>query len=269
MQFYLGTHQPHWLGKTTAPLFVSRSTLMARMTLPRSLGPWALDSGAFSEITMRGRWTVTPQRYVADVRRFRSEIGRMDWAAIQDWMCEPVALRKTSRTVAQHQQLTVQSYLDLREIAPEVPWAPVLQGWASDDYRRHVDLYERYGVDLRALPIVGLGSVCRRSQTADIITLVTGLSGYGIRLHGFGVKTEGLKVIAGLLESSDSMAWSFGARRSQVRMSGCTSHINCANRIRYAMLWRSKILAIIDSTTGTSRMQDDARIIGRKRATSA
>jgi hypothetical protein len=71
VRFYLGTHLPNWLGKVTIPLFVSRRTLAPRRTLPRALGPWALDSGGFTELAMYGRWTVPATQYVAEVRRFR------------------------------------------------------------------------------------------------------------------------------------------------------------------------------------------------------
>ncbi len=48
MRFWLGTHLPHWLSHVDTPLFVSRTRLQHRTTLPRARGPWALDSGAFS-----------------------------------------------------------------------------------------------------------------------------------------------------------------------------------------------------------------------------
>lgn len=46
--FYLGTHMANWLGQTDVPLFVSHMRLRDRKTYPRALGPWALDSGAFT-----------------------------------------------------------------------------------------------------------------------------------------------------------------------------------------------------------------------------
>jgi hypothetical protein len=245
VRFYLGTHRPNWLAEMTVPLFVARQSLAPRKTLPRARGTWALDSGAFSEITLRGGWTVTPRQYAGEVRRFRDEVGGMAWAAGMDWMCEPFALKRTGLAIAEHQRRTVNNYLDLREIAPDLPWSPTLQGWASGDYLRHVEAYGRAGVDLVSLPVVGLGSVCRRSSTGDIVGLIYRLSDLGIRLHGFGVKTEGLRGIAHRLTSSDSMAWSFQARRAKRRLPGCTTHKNCANCPRYALHWRERVLAAI------------------------
>lgn len=245
MEFFLGTHRPNWLSSMSIPLFIARQSLAPRKTLPRALGPWALDSGAFSEITLRGGWTVPTRQYADEVRRFRDEIGGLQWAAIQDWMCEPFALQRTGLSVADHQARTVASYLELMSIAPDLPWAPALQGWQPADYDRHVDLYQRADIDLRDLPVVGLGSVCRRSQTSDIVRLIYRLSDLGIKLHGFGVKTEGLREIAHRLVSSDSMAWSFQARAAKRRLPGCSGHQNCANCPIYALEWRDRVLAAI------------------------
>lgn len=257
MEFLLGTHRPNWLAEMNVPLFVARQSLAPRKTLPRARGVWALDSGAFSEITLRGGWTVTPQQYAGEVRRFRDEIGGMRWAAIQDYMCEPIALKATGRTVREHQGLTVASLLELRSLAPDLPWAPVLQGWSPDDYLRHVDLYGDAGVDLRDELIVGLGSVCRRSQTGQIVRLIYRLSDLGIRLHGFGVKTEGLAEIGHRLTSADSMAWSFQARRAKIRLPGCTTHINCANCSRYALVWRERVLTAMGRAVEPAGRQID------------
>lgn len=86
--FYLGTHQPRWLERYAVPFFVSRRT-MPKVKLPRALARWALDSGGFTELQLYGRWTITPEEYVAEVCRFKMGVGLLDWAAPMDWMCEP------------------------------------------------------------------------------------------------------------------------------------------------------------------------------------
>lgn len=240
MRFFLGTHHPDWLAKTAVPLFISRRRLTGRKTFPRALGGWALDSGGFTELSMHGRWTVTPQEYVADARRFREEVGSMEWAAPQDWMCEPAMLEKTGKTITEHQRLTVDNLLDLRTLAPDLPFIPVLQGWEQADYHRHVDMYERAGVCLEREPVVGLGSVCRRQNMDDAAEIVRSLS--PLRLHGFGFKLTGLANVGELLASADSMAWSYSGRRSSP-LPGHT-HKNCANCMEYAMQWREKVMRI-------------------------
>ena len=237
-RFFLGTHRPSWLARTEIPLFVSAVQLRGRRTFPRALGPWALDSGGFSELQLHGRWTVDARTYAAEVRQWASAISMPAFAAIQDWMCEPFMLGKTGLSVAEHQRRTIESYLTLRDLAPEIPWMPVVQGWAAPDYLDHVDAYERAGVDLRELPIVGVSSICRRQATDRAFRIISAIASEGIRIHAFGVKSDGLDSFGSLIASADSMAWSFVARRRPVLMDGCSGHINCANCLRWALEWR-------------------------------
>lgn len=251
MKFYLGTHRPTWLSDARCvgvPLFVSRRTLQARR-LPRATTQWALDSGGFTELNLFGRWETSPAEYVADVRRYRDEIGRLEWAAPQDWMCEPVVLARTGLTIDEHQRRTVDNFLELRALAPELPIIPVLQGWSVTDYWRCQDLYEEAGVDLAAEPTVGVGTVCRRQGTAVAATIMATLATSGLRLHGFGFKTQGLRICGHHLASADSLAWSYQARRNPPLpghdrpMDGRRlGHINCANCIDYALMWRESVI---------------------------
>lgn len=256
--FLLGTHQPGWLhapeiraGKVA--LFISDVRLRERKTLPRAAAPWALDSGAFSELKDRGTWTVPPQDYAARVRRYRDQIGRLMWAAPQDWMCEPIVIHGgqagplrfvgTHLSVAEHQRRTVDNLTQLRQIAPDLPWIPVLQGFTLTEYLHCIDLYAQAGIDLTREPLIGLGSVCRRQATSEIHDIVTAVRERGLtRLHGFGVKTLGLERYGHLLTSADSLAWSDTARRERLRLPGCTSHKNCANCLRWALTWRKPLI---------------------------
>jgi hypothetical protein len=154
-------------------------------------------------------------------------------------MCEPFILEKTGFSIREHQQRSITSYLELRSRAPEVPWLPVLQGWNVPDYLHHVEMYERAGIALRTLPIVGIGSVCRRQGTRGAIDLLVELNRHGICLHGFGLKTTAVKALASFLTSSDSMAWSFNARRLQIRCDKGT----CNNHLHYALEWRDTVLS--------------------------
>lgn len=236
MIFYLGTHHPQWLSRVSVPLFVSHRRLNNRKKELRATCDWALDSGGFSELTLFGGWRTTVETYISNVRRFVGEIGRLQWAAQMDWMCEPFMLAKTQKTIAEHQDLTLVNFVELMNKAPDLPWLPVLQGWLLDDYLRHLELFRRvwWGNHF------GLGSVCRRQGTKAIEDIVKRLVAEGLKLHGFGVKTQGLVKYGPLLDSSDSLAWSYTARRS-APLPGCSGHINCANCLRYALLWRERI----------------------------
>lgn len=253
--FFLGCPEPSWLGLVDVPLFVSHNRLSRRSSrspLPRARGPWALDSGGFTELQRHGRWRIGPEEYIAAVRRYRDEIGHLVWAAPQDWMCEPLIIHGgraghqefvgTHLSVAEHQERTVENFIYLRDHAPDLPFIPVLQGWTLSDYLACVELYEQAGVDLTEYPLVGLGSVCRRQATGEIGEITGALAGRGLRLHGFGVKSKGLERYSGNLVSADSMAWSMNARMEPKR-TGCTHRAkNCASCLNYALAWRSRIV---------------------------
>ncbi|MET8655110.1 DUF7221 family queuine tRNA-ribosyltransferase-like protein [Nocardia aurea] len=245
MRFYLGTHQPGWLCKAAVPLFISDVRLSRYKSLPRAVGRWALDSGGFSMLSVYGTWDAgpTPKEYAARVRRYASEVGGLDWAAPQDWMCEPFITAKTGLSVTEHQHRTVANYLELRSVASDLPFVPVLQGFTLTDYLTCVDFYDRAGVDLVSAQVVGVGSVCRRQGTREAAQIMHALTVRlpGVALHGFGVKTTGLGQYGALLSSADSMAWSYCAREEDP-LPGCTTHINCANCLRYALIWRDKVL---------------------------
>lgn len=247
MIFYLGTHMPHWLARVDVPLFVSRRTLERRVSLPRAIGRWALDSGGFSELTMHGEWRLPPREYVRLVRRYCDEIGGLDWAAPQDWMCEPHMLERTGLDVREHQRRTVDNLIELRMLAPDLPIIPVLQGWNPEDYADHVEQYFNAGIDLSRERVVGVGTVCRRQSSPEAVRVfdAIGRAQRGMPLHGFGFKMLGLTQLQSRMASSDSLAWSFQARKEPPLPEcshGKDGKGNCANCRVYALTWRDRLL---------------------------
>lgn len=270
LTFLLGTHRPNWLWKLAdVPLFVSYRQLRGRKSpYPRATTGYAIDSGGFFELQLHGRWTVTPEQYVTDLYRFWNELGPFKWAAPQDWMCEPAIINGgtykggtfagTHLSVLEHQKRTVDNFLELRRLAPDLPIIPVLQGFKVEEYHRHVEMYAEAGVDLTIEPLVGVGSVCRRESTSEAALIFQTLAARGLRLHGFGVKGDGIDLYYGSLESSDSLSWSAAARRaaSAARRAAREAGIEpplmacgkkaCNNCAHYALAWRDRILAAIE-----------------------
>ena len=238
MKFFLGTHHAtqRWFD-LGVPLFASRRVLTGRKKLPRAAEGWALDSGGFTELNLYGRWETDYLEYIRDVNRFALEIGKLEWAAPMDWMCEPSVLAKTGLTVLEHQKNTVRNYRHLAEYLGDGV-IPVLQGWTVDEYLWCWEMYDEAGIDLYDSHTVGVGSVCRRQNTHEAARIFRALD--ELQLHGFGVKMEGLETYGHLLASADSMAWSFRARRS-FPLPGCT-HKSCSNCPHYAMRWRDRLL---------------------------
>ncbi|MGW5053985.1 deazapurine DNA modification protein DpdA family protein [Actinokineospora sp. NPDC004072] len=252
MKFYLGTHQPSWLARDLGvPLLVSHRRLTDRRTLPRATGPWVLDSGGFTELSLHGRWRTDATTYVRAVRRYATEIGHLQWAAPRDWMTEPHVLARTGLSLRAHQHRTVTDYLRLRDLDPQLPFIPVLQGQTIGDYHRCADLYEHHGIDLAALPLVGVGSVCRRQHTAEVEDIVRSLAARGYRLHAFGAKVLGLARYADAIISSDSASWSLRGRH----VPGCTStHRSESNCLRFALAWHQRLISSLppEGTTAAS-----------------
>ncbi len=267
--FLLGLHKAKWLGDESlaeVPVLISRNTLARRRKWPRPQGPYAIDSGGFTELQMHGRWRLTAAQYVAEIRRIVAGLGRAKllWVAPQDWMCEPIVRRGgvvvprrgkpihfkgTGLPLLLHQWKTVQNFVELRRLAPEIPWMPVLQGWDTDDYFACAELYARAGVDLFAEPIVGVGSVCRKQNTLEAARLFEQLYYMGLRLHAFGLKMDGIGRAVTSLASSDSLAWSLHAAHRpplpghQLPGPGRPKgHKSCANCLEYALRWRSELL---------------------------
>ena len=248
MKLYLGTHMPSWLSRPLGvPLLVSHRRLAGRRSLPRAANSWALDSGGFTELDLHGRWQIGEKKYVRAVRRYVDEIGKLDWVAPQDWMCEPYILQRTGLTVREHQRRTIRNFIRLRELAPEIPIVPVLQGWNISDYQRCFDLYGQAGIDLESEPLVGIGTVCRRQHSVDVEQIVRTFASQNLRVHAFGVKTTGLRRYAEALSSSDSAAWSLRGRH----VPGCTpSHQTESNCLRFALSWHRRIRVAIQQDTG-------------------
>lgn len=244
---YLGTHMPSWLWKPElegVPLFVSHERLRPRRTpFPRALTAYAVDSGAYTHLTRHGRWVETPEEYVAALRRYWDQIGPFDFAGQQDSLCSPAVFDACQTatgirpTVREQQSATVANYLRLVELAPELPIVPTLQGVTYEDYMAHVDMFAANGVDLTAVPVVGVGSLVGKPPD-HVERIGTGLHDRGIaRLHGFGVKGSQIDAAGHHMSTVDSMAWSTGGRHRP--MPDCTHPGTCANCVRFALGWRA------------------------------
>jgi hypothetical protein len=268
-------------------LFVSHSQLRDRKSLfPKAVVPgWALDSMGFTILQKYGQWTISPREYAEATARYDREIGRMEWAAGQDHMCETAVIYGGAwngqhfagtrqfidpdsklgypELVRVHQRLTVENLLVLNELWPQVsdsrnPIKPTLQGRVGDpgSYLEHAAMYEEAGIHLADYPVVGVGSVCRIQATSAIGRLARGLAPLNLSLHWFGLKLAGLPAVWPHVGSHDSQAWGVDARRG-ARMDGCT-HIRvrgkyigqpstCANCPRFARKWGRSVMALGES----------------------
>ena len=211
MTFYVGLHMP-----SHAHLFehccISINRLLTRQS-NFAVRNWILDSGAFTAVSKYRDHQLSVEEYAKHIKRWRA-CGNLLAAVSQDYMCEPAVLKKTRRTVRDHQRLTTERYRALRFLARRSYIMPVLQGWVPADYVRHL---KQYGRRLHRGAWVGVGSVCRRNgKPAEVedVLLAIARTRPDLRLHGFGLKLTALRspIVRDLLTSSDSMAWSWNAR---------------------------------------------------------
>jgi hypothetical protein len=212
MRFYIGLHQPsdaHHFDRACISV-VRLQRRKKTLGCPEIL----LDSGAFSELALHGRYRHSVGHYADIIRRLEG-VGTIVAAVAQDYMCEPFMLAKTGGTVADHQRLTIERYRDLRAENLPVPIMPVLQGYAPADYAKHLS---DYGDDLTPGMWVGVGSVCKRNGNPErIVEVISAIKAVrpDLRLHGFGVKQTALAHggVMEMLYSADSLAWSYAARK--------------------------------------------------------
>ncbi len=261
-QFFLGAPNPAWLWRyPDVPLFVSRRQ-MPKSKFQRAVTNWALDSGGFTELQQYGMWTIDAHEYGVLIDRYHRNVGRLLWAAPQDWMCEPIVIHGgyvggqrfagTGLSVREHQIRTVENFLEL-EGSCQVPIIPVIQGFSIDEYHDCIELYVRNGVDLTTYPTVGVGSICRRQATQEACDILKSICQRGINIHGFGLKREALKNVVSSLVSADSMAWSFNARRAGPATCGKINSRtgepikNCANCYHAALEWYEKTMTMIQA----------------------
>lgn len=213
MRFFVGLHQPSD-AKHFAAAFVSVNRLRARKG-PFVVDDWIMDSGAFTTVAKHGGYPEPVSVYAAEVKRWKQN-GKLLAAVAQDYMCEPVMIRRTGLSIAEHQQLTIERYDELVAADTGVYIMPVLQGYAPADYAAHI---AQYGARLAHGAWVGVGSVCKRNgdpRAIEAVLLAIARVRPDLRLHGFGLKMTALgsPLVHSLLWSADSMAWSFAARRA-------------------------------------------------------
>jgi hypothetical protein len=191
----------------------------------------ALDSGGYVAMKRYGRYRWSVEQYVGLAKAMGPE-----WWAQMDFCCEPDLIGGSS-SVGKRIDLSARHLEECQRIAAanniRRPM-PVLQGWKPSDYCQG-PIYEQ-NYDWPTL--VGVGSVCRRHLNGPnglfrVISALDDVLPPHVKLHLFGVKGTAAAVLAThhRIESIDSMAWSFRARKHALH-----DDVPCTNEVRAAVM---------------------------------
>lgn len=244
MRFFVGLHQVSDAHRFDAA-FISVNRLRNRKS-HFGVKDWIMDSGAFTEVVKFGGYRYSVAEYAAHIRRFK-DCGNLLAAVSQDYMCEPFVLKQAGKTVDEHQRMSIERYDQLLSEDVGVYIMPVLQGYEPEEYVNHIRMYADR---LKPGMWVGVGSVCKRNSNVDTIeTVLLAIKKErpDLKLHGFGVKTTALRsgLVRELLETADSMAWSFSARIAGRDGNSWTEAKSFADNI-HTMQYQFPLLALED-----------------------
>ena len=131
MRFFVGLHQPSD-AKHVSPAFISVGRLRDRKA-DMKVGDSIMDSQAFTTIATHGGYPLPVSEYAAQIRRW-AEVRQTAGRRHQDYMCEPMMLKRTGLNVAEHQRLTIERYDSLLAEDTGTYIMPVLQGYRPGEY---------------------------------------------------------------------------------------------------------------------------------------
>lgn len=176
-----------------------------------------LDSAGFVAMALNNGFQWSPEAYVHGLcaahpwRRFSSmdmcvepEVAR-DRDEVRERVAKTIALNRECRLLA-------------NDAGIEDRLMPVIQGATADDY---LSCFDAMSSSIRPGDVIGVGSMCRRPTRGEdgIVAIVDRLDRElpkGVRLHLFGVKSDGAEAVAMLahrVASIDSQAFGVRARR--------------------------------------------------------
>lgn len=224
--------------------------------LPTHVTRWAADCGGYVATKINGDYTYTVGEYVGWLE---SADTPPTWAAMMDYCMEQEITGVNDGVIRRRQQWTTEYARYFVQQYGWVSWAwvPTVQGWDVASYVRHArqlaplvrqlqshyyhrveQAYDAYdgegepeGLALAEANLdafrVGIGTLCRRTTTAQIHEIVEAVSGElpGVGLHLWGVKLKALgRGLPASVVSVDSAAWNgrFGSDLELQKSSGLT-----------------------------------------------
>jgi hypothetical protein len=169
-----------------------------------------IDSGGFTAAKRWGRYPWTPAQY-ADWIAEESRDVQLDFCATMDYACEKTVNRSILTTNKERIEESIQNELACRQVAPDLPWLPVLQG--DNLAEREFDLSLRRRLGLIPATFAGLGSICGRGVVgARQVIKFYRHQLPGVKYHAFGLHVQALDddEVFMAVRSWDSYSWNWG-----------------------------------------------------------
>ena len=244
MKLFIVSHESNWLNQSCVPMAIT-SRRMERMRGPtRARGEWILDSGSRSILRNFRRHPMSASAYARNAQWYGQSVEKLVHATVQDWPADEATLKATGHTLLSHQSWTVRSFKDLRRLASDVPWMPVLVGVTVGDYLHHIDLYRDAGADLASMPLVAVRGAFQRENPSETVEILEAIAGVGVKTHALWAQGVPFDRIAPWVVSADSAEWS--AEASQVEPLPQCGHWKCTHCLRFAEAWHGrKVLEIV------------------------
>src|SRR6266508_2160990 len=108
----------------------------------------------------------------------------VQFATVMDYVCIPSNGKKSEININRI-KATIQNEIALRELAPDIPWLPILQGDNFEE--RSEDLELRRALNLLPIEYAGIGSLVGRGIQAAIDTVQSyATESPRVKFHGFG-----------------------------------------------------------------------------------
>lgn len=169
-----------------------------------------IDSGGFTAAKRWGRYPWTIAQYAEWIGQMSRDVI-LDFCAVMDYACEPTVNRSILATNQSRIEATIENEIACKEVAPGLPWLPVLQG--DNLAERTYDLDRRREMGLRPTDYAGIGSVCGRgAHGARQVVKFYADRLPGVKYHGFGMHIQALDddAVYGVVKSWDSYSWNWG-----------------------------------------------------------
>lgn len=183
------------------PLNIMYSYLYLNMSKVEPLHPFEktfLDSGAYSKIGDNGEYPFSFEDYIQYTKDYD-----FNYVSTLDYPCDERLISGLS--IKERVEKTADNTAELIDYIPNL--VPVLQGKTYDDYVYSLKLYEERDL---LKEYIGIGSICIRKKTSEIVRIVKNLYHRlprNTKIHCFGLEIPSIKKLHPYIESSDSHTW--------------------------------------------------------------